>query len=53
MIIYAEHGQFLEEEITELKETLDARGGQGLIVIEDGEFLLICGLTNRIGSGFR
>ena len=39
MVVYIEQGQF-SEEMFELKDMLDARGGQGLTVIEEGEFLL-------------
>ena len=41
MIIHAKDGQFQENEIAELKEMLDARGGQGLILIEEGKFSLV------------
>ena len=36
MVIYVEDAQFVAEEMTELKEILDARGGQGLTFIEEG-----------------
>ena len=36
MVIYVEDAQFVAEEMTELKEILDARGGRGLTFIEEG-----------------
>lgn len=36
MVIYVEDPQFVTEEMTELNEMLDARGGQGLTFIEEG-----------------
>jgi len=54
LIIHAKDGQFQKNKIAELKEMLDARGGQGLILIEEGEFLLVSpGLMSRYGSGKR
>jgi hypothetical protein len=53
MILYAEHGQFLEEDMTELKEMLDTRGGQGFVVIEEGVFPLYPDLKHRIRCRFR
>ena len=47
MTIYLMYNQFTPARISKLKELLDSRGGQGLIVLEEGDILSVSVLTSR------